>query len=131
MIRPNFQQIGDILIITENTMFERSMFFIKIVALMFGAIFAGFTASNIDPRFLKLFTRMDMQFVTYFLIAFSFFESDFSKWWLMFTAALAFTIFFRNSSTVIKKVMDKYDEHSSKRRTENIKPIHTSKIQNI
>lgn len=91
-------------------------FLIKIIALMIGAVFAGFTANNFHPDFLKEFEKIPFQLATFFLIAFSFFDSDISKWWIMLFSSLIFTFIFRFS----KRKIDEYYNEKKRKNNNNL-----------
>lgn len=83
---------------------NRGTFFINIMALMLGAVFGGYTVTDFHPSFLKRFESWRYQIVVFFMIAFSFFDSDLSKWWLMLLAA----VFFLTVIKVTKKYVNDY-----------------------
>lgn len=93
---------------------SRGTFLIKIFALMIGGVFAGYTVTDMDPRFLKLFEKWYLQLFIYFFIAFSFFDSDMSKWSIMLISAIIFTVFIRLMKTYINNYYKNIDKKKNK-----------------
>uniref|UniRef100_A0A6C0ACF1 Uncharacterized protein n=1 Tax=viral metagenome TaxID=1070528 RepID=A0A6C0ACF1_9ZZZZ len=119
MLEDKIQSLQRMIFVNKGT------FFVKILALMIGGVFAGYTATDMHPDFLKKFETWPYQFITFFLIAFSFFDSDLSKWWLMVVAALFFTAVLR----LLRKYINKY--HQKEDQKENAEKIALYKVNNF
>lgn len=79
----------------------------KILALMVGSIFAGYTVTRLHKDFLKHFEKWYLQFIVFFLIAFSFYDMNVSKIWVILLNSILFLIIVRVSIKYINEYYKK------------------------
>lgn len=81
-----------------------AIYFIRILALMFGSVLAGYTIIDYKKQFLRSFIKPRNQFIIGILLAISFIDYE-TSWYFLVTKLLCIATVFTASLQFLKKII--------------------------